>query len=177
MNRDEWPAILEFESPVADDQRGWEDALARCCGFPDQFLQKARESADWRERAGQYRLQQAQIIRNLISVLDNCHDAQAAREGEAAPADVAAETLCLASVQRSLVSLLEYLGVVSVELLGKTYETVEHEGTQIEDPFEILESHGSGAVRSQPVLEVVSPLWIQREGKKIRILRPGKGLC
>ena len=115
--------------------------------------------------------------RNLISVLDNCHDAQAAREGEAAPADAAAETLCLASVQRSLVSLLGYLGVVSVELLGKTYDTVEHEGTQIEDPFQILESHGSGVVRSQPVLEVVRPLWIQQAGKKIRILRPGKVVC
>ena len=183
--------------------------------FPDRFVQKCRELAQARQETAEAQAQLGHLIRNLISIADNCHDAICALTGaldsarsavvaetaaaaeakEARPAaDTegpgeavlaanserprdSAEAVSLASVQRSVASLLEYLGVVSVELLGTTYETVMVNGLKIEDPFEILETRQAGPKRSLPVLEVVRPLWIRMENARIRIVRAGKVCC
>jgi hypothetical protein len=172
MHEHETLASLEFAAPAASDPRTWSYAVGEGFKFPDRFVQKCRELAQLRQEAAQTQAKLTHVVRNLISIADNCHDALAA----VATAD-AVETASLASVQRSLVSLLEYLGVVSVELLGKTYDTVAHEGRQIDDPFEVIEAKQPGSARTLPVLDVVRPLWIQVEGDRIRIVRPGKVCC
>ena len=82
----------------------------------------------------------------------------------------------LQSVQRSLVSLLEGLHIHQVDLRGQTYGGVVVNGTPIPDPFEIIESTGSGKAAEQPVVEVLADLWVQTE-PGIRVIRKGRVIC
>jgi hypothetical protein len=209
------PPVLKFAEPVKSDPKTWSFAAGESYKFPDRFLQKCRELARARQETVDAQSQLVHVIRNLISIADNCHDATAAMAEvpDAAPSAVAAEAtataeareaesaaageelekvvpstesavdrdsteaVLLASVRRSVTGLLEDLGVVSVELLGTTYETVMIDGRKIEDPFEILEARQTGPKRSLPVVEVVSPLWVRREQDRISIVRAGKVFC
>src|SRR5947209_9804246 len=137
--------ILEFEAPHDADPKHWAPAEKAALRFPEQFVKKARELNECRrdmERAFKLCEDKEQVvgfvIRNLITVVNNCKAALAS-----APAE-AIETAALAGVQRTVMHLLEELQVTRVDLLGRTYEDVEVDGETIHDPFEILESEQKG---------------------------------
>ena len=73
--------------------------------------------------------------------------------------------------------MLEHFGIVRVDLLGKTYDSVTWNDRPIEDPFQVVESSRQGAIRSLPVVEVVRSLWIQTDTNGATIVRQGKVCC
>jgi hypothetical protein len=69
------------------------------------------------------------------------------------------------------------MGIMQVDLLGKTYEGVTFEGHLVQDPFEVIEAKQDGPARKLPVLEVISALWVKRVENGVRVLRQGKVCC
>ena len=191
MNPKDVPPILKFDKPAANDPKTWGYAVGESFKFPDRLLQKCRELAQARQLGADLQTQLDRVVSNLISIADNCHDALAAMKADGPPKDgppadgppadgapaKELEAASLASVQRSVVALLEYLEVVPVELLGKTYETVTCQGRKVPDPFEIIEAKQAGTARSLPVVEVVLPLWVRVEKNRVRVVRAGKVCC
>jgi hypothetical protein len=99
----------------------------------------------------------------------------AANTGAVAAAPITA--LGLASVYRSLLSLLEELGAVPFDLLGHRYTDVAVDGQALEDPFEIAEASGTGKARDAVVREVIQDLWVLRRNGTVRVLRRGLVNC
>lgn len=205
MTAPQIPKALQFAPPPQGNPQTWDYAVAEGLKFPERFVQKAKEVAQMRVQNGQLQEKLGYFVRNLIAVVDNCEEALAAagvaKPSAASPSEPDAvgdgssdaqspptspdqlsdpqqlALASLASVHRSVTSLLENLGVVQVELLGKNYENVTYEGTAIPDPFEVLEVRQEGATRKLPVVEVVRPLWVQHAGGKVKIVRSGKVCC
>ncbi|NOX55924.1 MAG: hypothetical protein GXP27_16070 [Planctomycetes bacterium] len=80
----------------------------------------------------------------------------------------------LAGLLRSVLYLLEEMGVRRIDLLGRTYDDVTVDGRPIEDPFEIIESTQTGRASTRRVTRVLADLWIDSDG---RVLRRGKVIC
>lgn len=80
----------------------------------------------------------------------------------------------LESARRSLVYVLEELGVRRVELLGQTYDGIVVDGRKIFDPFEVLSSTQSGKATQRVVSQVVTDLWVDRDG---RVVKKGLVIC
>src|SRR5262245_55546717 len=146
------------------------------------------------------------VVRNLIILASNCKTALseiAPEQAAIAPADTMApsgspaaspetmaeptppfqaagrsiEAIALGGVARMIASLLADLGVYRVELLGRTYQNVEFNGQKVDDPFEVLEAQQRGKASEIKVREVVSDLWVSRQGDYVKVLQRGKVIC
>ncbi len=90
--------------------------------------------------------------------------------------DVAAEAnrLGLASVERSLIYVLEELGVRRVNLIGQAYASVVVDGRTIPDPFEVMSTTQQGKAMDRKVTQVLRDLWVDRDG---RVVQKGSVIC
>lgn len=91
-------------------------------------------------------------------------------------ADVAADAnrLGLASVERSLIYVLEELGVRRVNLIGQAYGSVVVDGRTIPDPFEVMSTTQQGKATDRKVTQVLRDLWVDRDG---RVVQKGSVIC
>jgi hypothetical protein len=174
--------LLQFEAPGPAGM-AWAAAEKEALKFPARFLKQARELLECRRE-----LQRAWddnqalqdklvgfVLRNLIAVADTCRlglTEAAAAEAPAGPAAAA-----LASVERSVLYVLEELGARRVDLLGQTYDGVTVEGQKVEDPFEVLGSDRKGRLSEVAVREVVGALWVRVAGGAVEVLQKGKVNC
>lgn len=169
------PDPLAFDPPQEDTTASWPQAERASFKFAEKFLALARELHEarqsertaWEERDRRV----AGLVRNLIGVLDNCRPALDADVGPSLT------RAALASVERSLLHLLEELDVFRIDLRGRTYGDVVFDGQTIDDPFEVLEAAGAGRSTAQPVREVVSDLWVRRHHGAVEIVRRGRVNC
>jgi hypothetical protein len=172
---------LAFPPPT--DARG--DAVAaerESLKFPARFLKKARELKAARDELREALAENSRlrdrldgfVVRHLIAVVDNCRPVLAAanEDGPASP-----EALSVASVYRAVLHLLEELGAVPVELLGRTYTDVTVDGQTIDDPFDVIEAEQKGKTADVRVSEVIHDLWVRRSNGRVEVLRRGKVNC
>jgi hypothetical protein len=124
------------------------------------------------------------VERNLINLIDNCRlalaggaDAGTAPREPGTGADIKLVLETLASVQRTVLHVLEELGFVRVDLLGHTYDDVIVDNMKVEDPFEVLESGPREDATYLRVREVVCDLWLRRQAGTIQVVRRGKINC
>jgi len=182
------PDPLDFPPPGRAPAGNPVVAVREALKLPARLLRKAQELKDGRDQ-----LQAAWdesnrirdrldgfVVRNLIQMADNCKPAlappAAGGEGEAAPAP-SPEAACLASVYRTVLYLLEELGVAPVDLLGRTYRDVTVDGQAIDDPFDVHESDQKGRTDEVRVREVIHDLWVVRRGGHVEVLRRGLVNC
>lgn len=170
---------LQFAAPEETSPQAWAAADKASFAFAKRFLDQARELNDYRRQAQQAWAERDRVVgfvvRNLITLAENCKAALAQAPPEAeAPA---LEQTALASVQRGVLHLLEELGVLRVELLGSTYDTVQFDGTPIDDPFVVEESERQGKTSEMVVREVVTDLWVRRSDGHVEILQRGRVRC
>jgi hypothetical protein len=171
------PDPLAFDPPGEDAPQKWAAAEKACLKFPERFLALAKELNECRRDLKEVRADRDRIsgflVRNLISVIDNCRQALAHE-----PADEAnLEASTLAGVERTVLYLLEQLDVVPVPLLGHTYEDVLVDGQKVEDPFEVQSSTQTGKISEVTVTEVISDLWVRRRNGSVEIMRRGRVAC
>jgi hypothetical protein len=185
--------LLRFEPPEAALSQQWTAAEKAAVEFSQQLLDKARELKDCRQELNKAWEEKERlwgmVVRNLIDVADNCKasldgPASAAADGAeeqtpGAPAcgEIPLARVGLASTYRKVLHVLEELGVVPVDLQGRTYKDVAVDGQAIEDPFEVLHSEQTGKSTEATVREVVSDLWVSRRHGGVQVLRRGKVYC
>lgn len=191
---------LAFEPPLEDNPAKWDAAEKKALEFPRKFIDQAVALSEamrgWsRDRTELDRIR-GLVVRSLIILAANCKAALAELEPEAgalpladeagvAPAEPGAEppsksaieAMALRGVERMIAQLLAELGVYRAELLGHTYEDVLFEGQKVQDPFEVLESQQRGKASEIRVREVVSDLWVMRQGDHIKVVQRGKVIC
>lgn len=178
---------LAFPPPSSPPIGDWLAAERESFKFAGRFLKKARELKDARDQLSQAWDENNQlrgrlenfIIRNLIAIADNCRPGLGvASSPDASEQPVqSTEAVCLASVYRSVLYVLEELGATPVPLIGHTYRDVSVDGQIIVDPFEVVESEQKGKTDEILVREVVHELWILRRGGQFEVLRRGKVNC
>ena len=174
---------LAFPPPASRDEKHWDSAEQYALGFPARFRDKCRQFNALQRESQQTKTalekQFALVVRNLIAMIDTCQAALAEHPAPANVADVSEgdgeqlASLVLSKVVRQSTQLLEQLGVVPVELLGATYETVSVNGQKIDDPFEVVESATKGSALTTPVAKVEAPLWVSTAGGGVRVVRRG----
>jgi hypothetical protein len=173
------PDPLAFDPPGEDAPQKWAAAEKACFKFPERFLAMAKELNECRRELKEARGERDRIsgflVRNLISVIDNCRQALAHKPAQPGEGNVEASTL--ASVERTVLYLLEQIDVFPVPLLGHTYEDVLVDGQKVEDPFEVQSSTQTGKISEVKVTEVISDLWVRRRNGAVEILRRGRVAC
>jgi hypothetical protein len=173
--------LLRFDPPEEADSLQWAAAEKAAVKFPELLLDKARELNEcrrelnkaWEEKEWLWGV----VVRNLIDVADNC---KAGLDGQPSPAESEQQTAArvgLGSVYRKVLHLLEELGVVPVDLQGRTYKDVVVDGQAVEDPFEVIHSEQAGKSTEAAVREVFSDLWVSRRHGGVQVLRRGRVRC
>jgi hypothetical protein len=107
-------------------------------------------------------------------------DASPAPEPTAPEPPRSLEVTTLSGINRTILDLLEKLGVYRVELLGSSYEDVVFDGQRISDPFEVehTDPRRRNLKRSElRVREVISDLWVSRRGGAAQVLYRGRVNC
>jgi hypothetical protein len=203
MNPCDLPEILQFPTIESKEPRDDDAAERQLLGFPELFLKKSRELHEARQELTDvldYSAREREfVIRNVLDAVENCRsllevaspptsaaEPTADLEAPLPAGDVAgeasedskpassAEQVGLASVRRSLIYILEELGVRRVELLGQNYVSVTVDGRPISDPFEVLSSTQSGKASERTVTQVLRDLWVDRDG---RVCQKGAVVC
>ena len=171
---------LKFEPPQERDEKGWDFAEQQALAFPERYREKCKQLATAQRELAEVRgaidKQFGLVVRNLIAMIDTCQAflAEHPPAAEAADGDSGQlSAMALGKVVRASTQLLEQLGVVPIDLMGLTYETVVVNGQKVDDPFEVLEATTKGSAMSTPVSKVESPLWVLADGGKVRIVRKG----
>jgi molecular chaperone GrpE (heat shock protein) len=171
------PDPLAFDPPGEEAPQKWAAAEKACLKFPERFLALAKELNECRRDLKEVRADRDRVsgflVRNLISLIDNCRQALA-HSGRDEPTPEAA---ALAGVERTVLYLLEQLGAFPVDLHGHTYEDVIVDGQKVEDPFEVQSSTQTGKISEVKVTEVISDLWVRRRNGSVEILRRGLVAC
>jgi hypothetical protein len=182
MATDDPTDLLRFEPPEAALSQQWAAAEKAAVKFSEQLLDKARELKDCRQELNKAWEEKerlwSMVVRNLIDVADNCKAGQdGPSSGDAERAKDQPAEVALASAYRKVLHVLEEMGVVPVDLIGRTYKDVAVDGQAIEDPFEVLHSEQTGKSTEAVVREVVSDLWVSRRHGAVQVLRRGKVYC
>ena len=180
MPENTFPEALRFAPPEDRDDKQWEFAEQQALAFPARYRDKCKQlAAAQRDLAAAKDGQGKQfslVVRNLIAMIDTCQAVLAEHPPPAAVAEAGGEELAsmaLGKVVRAASQILEQLGVVPVELLGTTYDTVAFNGQRIEEPFEVVEMTGKGSARTTPVSQVEASLWVQQVEGQVRVVRKG----
>jgi molecular chaperone GrpE (heat shock protein) len=173
------PDPLAFDPPGEEAPQKWAAAEKACLKFPERFLALAKELNECRRDLKEVRAERDRVsgflFRNLISLIDNCRQTLTHSSGEGE--QPAPEAAALAGVERSVLYLLEQLGVFPVDLHGHTYEDVIVDGQKVEDPFEVQSSTQTGKISEVKVNAVISDLWVRRRNGSVEILRRGLVAC
>ena len=80
-------------------------------------------------------------------------------------------------MQRSVLYILEELGVRRIDLIGHTYDDVVVNGQKIDDPFVVLESVQKGKTSEISVRTVIDDLWILDRDGFPEVLQRGQVNC
>jgi hypothetical protein len=202
MNPRDLPEVLQFPTIDPEEPRDDDAAERHLLSFPEQFLKKSRELNEIRQELTDvldYSAREREfVIRNVLDAVENCRSllessastrsaTEPNPESKAPPAGEVAgvvsqdskpasstEEVGLASVRRSLIYILEQLGVRRVELLGQNYVSVVVDGRPISDPFEVLSSTQGGKASERTVTKVLRDLWVDRDG---RVCQKGAVVC
>jgi len=86
MDLNESPNPFDFEPPGEVQAQAWDFALAEGLKFPNRYMQKCKDFSRMREQNEQLQSKMSFVMRNLISIVDNCEEALAPELATPAPA-------------------------------------------------------------------------------------------